>query len=250
MKPLRIVLMSALGLGAVGLVTFVTWANNAAPAEPQALAAAKADGAVVIGSRNGFITIRPATSEPDVGFSFYPGARVAPEAYVAKLSRVAELANIQIVIGRPRLNLAVFSASQADEMRAALPGVTHFYVGGHSLGGAVACWYASKHRNDLEGVVLMGTYCGSDHSDSSLRVLSISGDRDGVFPPDEISARRTELPANAQVVRVPGMNHAEFGNYGAQSGDNGAVIDDSLAARAIANAAKAFFIEQTRTARK
>jgi hypothetical protein len=146
MKPLRTVLLTALGLGAMGGVTLLSWAQNAAPPEPHALAAAMADPSVVIDSRHGFITIRPSKGKPHVGLLFYPGARVAPQAYVAKLSGVAAAANIQIAIGRPRLNLAVLSATQADEMRAALPGVTRWYVGGHSLGGAVACSYASKHR--------------------------------------------------------------------------------------------------------
>lgn len=235
---LGLAVASALGLGTLA---FLAWALDASPAEPAAYAAAIADASAVIGSQGGFITIRPAASTPSVGLLFYPGARVAPAAYVAKLSAVAVGANVQIAIGRPPLNLAVFSIGQADAMRAALPDVKRWYVGGHSLGGAMACLYASKHRDSLEGVVLFGTYCGTDISDSSLRVLTIAGQQDGLFPPVKISAAASELPAGASLEQVSGMNHAQFGDYGEQPGDNAATIDDMTARRALVKAASAFF---------
>jgi hypothetical protein len=105
----------------------------------------------------------------------------------------------------------------------------------------MACLYASQHRTALEGVVLWGTYCGSDISDSSLRVLSVSGENDGLFPPSEISGAQGELPHGARSVSVPGMNHAQFGNYGPQSGDNRASLDDALARDALVRAATEFF---------
>jgi dienelactone hydrolase len=105
----------------------------------------------------------------------------------------------------------------------------------------MACLYASKHRDSLEGVVLFGTYCGTDISDSSLRVLTIAGQQDGLFPPVKISAAASELPAGASLEQVAGMNHAQFGDYGAQAGDNAATIDDMTARRALVKAASAFF---------
>jgi Alpha/beta hydrolase family len=243
MTPLlRFGLITAATLG-LGTVAFVGWALDATPPDPAAYAAATADVSVVIGSKDGFIMIRPAASEPSVGLLFYPGARVAPAAYVAKLSAVAAGAKVQVVIGRPTLNLAVFSIGQADAMRAVLPGVTRWYVGGHSLGGAMACLYASKHRRWVEGVVLMGTYCGTDISDSSLRVLSITGERDGLFPPSKIAAARRELPSGARLIQVRGMNHAQFGNYGAQPGDQSAIIGDARARESLVRALAAFFSE-------
>ena len=235
------IVVLVLGLCAV---IFVVWALDASPPEPVAYATAISDPTVVIGSRDGFITIRPAAHEPAVGLLFYPGLRVTPSSYVAKLSTFAVSANVQVAIGRPPLNVAVFSIGQADAMRVALPGVTRWYVGGHSLGGAMACRYASKHLASLEGVVLLGTYCGADISDSSLRVLSVAGENDGVFPPSEISARRHELPAGARMVQIPGMNHAQFGNYGEQAGDNPPTIKDDQARLALANAASTFFLER------
>ncbi len=220
---------------------FVAWAQDAVPPEPQAYQAALADPSVVIGVQNGFITIRPTAGEPVAGILFYPGARVAPAAYVAKLAAVAGRTKVGVVVGRPRLNLAMFSINQADEMRAAFPAISRWYAGGHSLGGAVACLYANSHQKSLEGVVLMGTYCGTDISASSLRVLAMTGDKDGLFPPAKIAAASAELPPGAHLVQVAGMNHAQFGNYGMQAGDNPPVINDAEARDAVVTAAAAFF---------
>jgi dienelactone hydrolase len=227
-----------------GISAFVGWALDAYSPDEAVYAATLSElSDVLVGSHDGFITIRPAAKTGAVGLLFYPGARVAPAAYVHKLAAVAATAGIQIVIGRPPLNLAVFAINQADRMRAALPGVTRWYVGGHSLGGAMACVHASRHSEGLEGVVLFGTYCGIDISRLSLRVLSINGTRDGVFPPAKIAAARHELPVGAHVITVPGMNHAQFGNYGAQAGDDAPTIDDATARETLTRAAEAFFAE-------
>jgi hypothetical protein len=239
----RVVVVLVVGALGLGVAALAAWALDSSLPDPAAYAAAAADPAVVIGSHDGFITIRPAASQPTVGLLFYPGARVPPSAYVAKLSAVAVAANLQIAVGRPPLHWAIFSMDQADDMRAALPGVTRWYVGGHSLGGAVACHYADGHRDILEGVILFGTYCGSDLAGSSLRVLSVTGDSDGLFPPEKISAHRGELPGGARMVQVRGMNHAQFGDYGAQSGDHPATVSDAVARRELAKAVAEFFTE-------
>src|SRR5262245_3793527 len=231
-----------LGIVVVGAAAFLGWALDAMKPEAAAYAATLSDpGGVTIGSHDGFITIRPSTGSSGIGLLFYPGARVAPEAYVHKLAAIAAAARVQIVIGRPTLNLAVLSMNQADAMRAAAPGVSRWYVGGHSLGGAAACFYASRHGDALEGVVIFGTYCGSDLSGSSLRVLIVGGGQDGLFPPEKIAAALGELPADARVMTVAGMNHAQFGNYGVQAGDHPATIGDGDAREALTRTVADFF---------
>ena len=241
MKHLRTVFLSIVLVTVVAVVVFALWAHNARGPEPSVYAAALADRSVVIEDRGGFITIRPSSSQPTTGLLFYPGLRVTPEAYVAKLAAIAAAANIQIAIGRPVLNVAAFSINQADAMRSALPGVTRWYVGGHSLGGAMACLYASKNASRLEGVVLLGTYCGSDISKTQLRVLDVTGENDGVIPSAKIFHDRGELPKDATIVRVPGMNHGQLGNYGEQSGDHAASITDDDAKHMLVGTMKAFF---------
>ena len=241
MKRLRAVLLSIVLVIVVAVVAFALWAHDARGPEPAVYAAALADRSVEIEDRGGFITIRPSSSQPATGLLFYPGLRVAPEAYVAKLAAIATGANIQIAIGRPVLNIAAFSINQADAMRGALPGVTRWFVGGHSLGGATACFYASKNAGRLEGVVLLGTYCGSDISKTQLRVLDVTGENDGVIPSAKILDHRGELPKDAIIARIPGMNHGQLGNYGKQSGDHAASITDDDAKHMLVETMKAFF---------
>lgn len=234
----------AIGIG-IGLSTllgcgFVSWALASYEAEAIAQVSALNDPGVVISERDGFLVVRPSAGPSAIGLLFYPGLRIEPKAYLSKLAALSSKAGVNIVIGRPRLNIAAFSIGQADDMRKQLTGITQWYVAGHSLGGAVACYYASNHLDDLQGVMLLGTYCGSDISMSRLRVLTIVAGSDGIIPPGTIEQHTGELPADARIVRIPGMVHSQFGNYGPQSGDGRASIDDSQAREAIAEAAGAF----------
>lgn len=61
-------------------------------------------------------------------------------------------------------------------------------------------------------------------SDRTLPVLKIYGSEDGVADEADILANRGNLPATAEVVRIAGANHAQFGYYGFQFGDNRATI--------------------------
>lgn len=239
----KVLIVVGVGIGFATLLGggFIAWALDAYRADPLAQARALNDSRVVISERNGFLVIRPSAAPSAIGLLFYPGLRIEPKAYLSKLVALSSKARVNIVIGRPRLNIAAFSIGQADEMREQLTGIERWYVGGHSLGGAAACYYASKHRDDLQGIVLFGTYCGSDISKSRLGVFVIVADRDGIMAPETIAQHAVELPAGAQIVRIAGMVHSQFGNYGHQSGDGQPSIDDDQAREAISEAARAFF---------
>ena len=57
-----------------------------------------------------------------------------------------------------------------------------------------------------------------------LAVTSIYGTLDGLATPAKIQATTPLLPTGAQLVSIEGGNHAQFGWYGPQSGDNPAAI--------------------------
>ena len=61
-------------------------------------------------------------------------------------------------------------------------------------------------------------------STSRLKVVSIYGSLDGLATREKIDASRMLLPADTTWVAIQGGNHAQFGWYGAQSGDNAATI--------------------------
>ncbi len=55
-------------------------------------------------------------------------------------------------------------------------------------------------------------------------MVSVSGSLDGLATPDKIEASRVLLPADTIWIPIEGGNHAQFGWYGDQPGDNPAEI--------------------------
>jgi len=101
---------------------------------------------------------------------------------VSALAPLAAEADVTVVIPRLPLNLAVvdYGAAQTPlwEHRASAvidghPSIDRWYVGGHSLGGAMACRYARDAPDAVEGVLLYGAYCDRDISGSGLAALSV-----------------------------------------------------------------------------
>ena len=67
-------------------------------------------------------------------------------------------------------------------------------MGGHSLGGAMAAEYVSKHVDEFDGLYLFAAYSTADLSDSDLRVFSVYGSEDGVLDMDKYRKYRSNLP--------------------------------------------------------
>jgi len=94
----------------------------------------------------------------------------------------------------------------------------------------MAANFAVKNPEQVEGVVFLAAYPASSDSlaDSSLKVVSIYGTNDGLATGSKIDESRPLLPAGTRFVAIEGGNHAQFGHYGAQSGDNPAAISQSV----------------------
>jgi pimeloyl-ACP methyl ester carboxylesterase len=124
------------------------------------------------------------------------------------------------------LNLAVFGSSKAGAVIEAYPEIDRWVIGGHSLGGSMAALYAYNHPDQIDGLVLWASYPASsdDLTNSGLKVASISASLDGLATPDKIEASRSLLPADTTWLEIDGGNHAQFGWYGDQAGDNPATI--------------------------
>ncbi|WP_285730288.1 alpha/beta hydrolase [Nocardiopsis sp. ATB16-24] len=222
---------------------FVVWASTPYEAEPEALREATASGVEV--SVDGDVVIAPVEGGAEAGVVFYPGARVAPEAYVASWAPIVAETSVLVVIPRMPLNLAVFDPDLAASVIAeGIGGVDEWYVGGHSLGGAMAASYVGGRTPDtVRGLVLWGSYATEGARLSGrddLEVVSVSGSRDGLSTPTAVRERRDLLPGDALVHEIEGMNHAQFGAYGDQSGDGVPEIDDEEARRALVEVMSAF----------
>ncbi len=157
------------------------------------------------------------------GLIFYPGGQVAPEAYAPLMDALAKDGLLCVLLRMP-LNLAVLSPNRAEGVRQDFPEVTRWYMGGHSLGGAMAASYISKHAGDFQGLILLAAYSTEDLSASGLDILSIYGSEDGVMNRESYAKYAPNLPKNATELVIPGGCHAYFGAYGPQKGDGSPTI--------------------------
>jgi pimeloyl-ACP methyl ester carboxylesterase len=112
--------------------------------------------------------------------------------------------------------------NKADEVFA-LYHYKNRYVGGHSLGGAMASEYAAGHGEELTGVILLAAY-PTEPLDGDLTLLSVYGSEDGVLNTQKVAEGRGYAPARYTEQTITGGNHAQFGNYGVQKGDGAALI--------------------------
>lgn len=214
-------------LGGIVLATIVgvlVWSQvGVMAAEPDPLAAVRADDRIAISDDSAGVVLAPASGTSATGLVFIPGAKVDPWAYASILSGLVTEDEMTIVITKPWLNLAFFDPRALSTFTDLAPGVDRWLVGGHSLGGVRACQLAP----DAAGLVLFGSYCANDLSGSSLPVLSLAGSEDGLSTPQKIADARHNLPADAAMVTIPGASHASFGDYGPQPGDGTSAASDA-----------------------
>jgi pimeloyl-ACP methyl ester carboxylesterase len=219
---------------------FVVWGETPAQPMTEAMAALQSDAQVTITSGR-WLAFTPVASEPTTGFIIYPGGRVDYRAYAPAAHQIAAQGYLVVIVQMP-LNLAVFGVNAAQDVQAAYPQIRHWAIGGHSLGGAMAAAFASTHPGAVQGLALWAAYPASsnDLSRSGLRVVSIFGSQDGLATGEKIDASRPLLPANTTWVKISGGDHAQFGWYGDQAGDNPASISRSDQQAQIINATLSF----------
>ena len=203
---------------------FVIWANGASPATDTALNALTSNSQVTVDTQNDWVAFYPADGlMPDTGFVFYPGGKVDYRAYAPILSLLAEQGYFVAVVPVP-LNLAFFDINAAAQVEAAYPDIQNWFVGGHSLGGVAASSYAANHP-EIRGVVFWASYPADDSLKvNNIPAVSIFGTRDGLATSDKLDASRALLLPDTKFVPIEGGNHAQFGSYGPQAGDNEATI--------------------------
>jgi hypothetical protein len=203
---------------------FVIWGETPAGPMPEAQTSLQSDMLVNV-TFGQWLTFSPVGSQPTTGFIIYPGGRVDYRSYAPAAHKIAAQGYLVIIMRMP-LNLAVFSPGAATEVIAFHPEIDQWAIGGHSLGGAMAANFAKKNPGLIQGLVLWAAYpASSDNlSDSGLHVISIYGSMDGLASIAKIDFSRSLLPADTTWLSIEGGNHAQFGWYGNQSGDNPAKI--------------------------
>ena len=152
---------------------------------------------------------------------FYPGGKVEATAYAPLCRRLAQTGADVCLVEMP-FRLAVFGKDKADKIVDNME-YNNWYIGGHSLGGAIAAMYAAEHGDQLDGVVLLAAYA-TKPLEERLPTVLIYGSEDGVLSMEKYRENIAHAPVQATEHVIEGGNHAQFGSYGNQKGDGEALI--------------------------
>lgn len=177
-------------------------------------------------SDEALVAVEAGDQSAQYGLVLYPGAKIEPAAYVPLARKLASRGVFCVVVKMP-FNIASLDINAATKVMAEYPQVASWWIGGHSLGGAMAAQYASEHASELAGIVFLAAYSAADLSDTDLEACVVYGTDDGVLNFDKFEQAKRNLPADASVLAIEGGNHAGFGCYGTQRHDGQASISPS-----------------------
>lgn len=154
------------------------------------------------------LTILSPSYPTDTAIIFYPGAKVEAEAYLPLLDQIRQTGVTCILVHMP-FHMAIFDADAAEDVISEFSDIEHWYISGHSMGGAMASKFAADHPDQVDGLILMGAYIYGDYPDENT--LTIYGSLN--------QSVEDHIDYTENIVEIEGGNHAQFGNYGIQKGD-------------------------------
>ena len=221
-KKLRNVLI---GIIILFILAVIGWSLTCYEAGENAQNALISDENVeVSGVDSDIITFTPKNIEAKKGFILYQGAKVDAKAYANLARQISENGYFVALLDIP-LDFAMLSLNKADKVIDKYENIEKWAVGGHSLGGVVASMYALENSDDVSGLVLLASYpMDEELKDMDIKTTSIWGSVDGVLDYEELLNTKSHLPVDTTYVEIEGANHAQFGDYGKQTGDNDAII--------------------------
>jgi predicted alpha/beta-hydrolase family hydrolase len=139
--------------------------------------------------------------------------------------------------------MAFFDVNAANPVLTQHPEIQTWAVGGHSLGGAMASVYVKDHLNQFDGLIFFASYPADDSlKNADIKVLSIYGTKD-MAGMETFAEKKSLLSDETKYVVIEGGNHAQFGSYGFQPGDNAATISAEEQWAQITNATVEFLKE-------
>lgn len=151
------------------------------------------------------LTILSPSYQSDTAIIFYPGAKVEAEAYLPLLDQIRQTGITCILVDMP-FHMAIFDSDAAEDVMTQFPEIEHWYLAGHSMGGAMASKFAAEHPDEVDGLILMGAYIYGDYPDEDT--LTIYGSLN--------QSVEDHIDYTENIVEIEGGNHAQFGNYGLQ----------------------------------
>ena len=219
----RLILIVILVLLIGGLAYFTYYVSDISYTDDTALTILSSNGSYTVMDTSNYITFTPTANKSSTGIIFYPGAKIQPESYSVIASKLATNGYTTIIVKMP-FNLAIFGENKANNVITEHKEISKWVIAGHSLGGVFASDYAINHQDEIKGVIYLAAYPNTNASNATFKALSIRGSLDGLATSKEISDNINKFPANTTFVTINGGNHANFGDYGMQVGDNNSTI--------------------------
>ena len=214
-------------------ILFLLWMANSFRAQGFDRSTLESDAKVTVEETNRLFSFRPNLTQQPTGFIFFPGGLVQPEAYAPLARAIAEEGYAVFIVKLP-FGSAPLASHEAEVMDQALEimqaetTVQNWVVGGHSRGAAIASRFALLYGDSFDGLILIGTShpkeAAFDLSATTLSVTKIYASNDGLASLEEVEANALYLPADTNWVLIEGGNHAQFGYYGNQLGDDQATL--------------------------
>lgn len=209
-KKLRIALGIVVLLLALCAGAFFWYVSDYYRAEDVALDVLAQDSGLSVQDN---LTVLSPSVPSDTAIIFYPGAKVDAEAYLPLLEQIKQTGVTCILVHMP-FRMAIFDANAAEDVMEQFPEIQHWYMAGHSMGGAMASQFASGHQDEIGGLILLGAYIYGDYPDE--KTLTVYGSLN--------QSVEDHIDYTENIVEIEGGNHAQFGNYGPQKGDLPATI--------------------------
>lgn len=209
-KRLKVALITIISFVVLLTAAFFMYVSDYYRADDVAIAVMQSEDTMRV--QDNLIILSP-TMPSDTALIFYPGAKVEYTAYIPILEKLRQNGITCVLIKMP-FNLAIFDQNAANKVFDELPDIKNWYIGGHSMGGAMASSYAANHKDKVKGLILLGAYIYGEVSPENA--LTIYGTLN--------SNLEKNIDYTENVVIIEGGNHAQFGNYGEQKGDPPATI--------------------------
>lgn len=212
MKCLKRIVIFVVSMTILCIIGFIFYSNDYYHADEVASSIYQEDTSLII--QDDYLII-PASYQRNITFIFYPGAKVEYYAYLPLFKQLSEHGITTYMMKMP-LNFAFLDVNAANKVIDDIPLDHQIYMVGHSLGGAMASDYATKHKHIIDGLILLGSYNYGEYNDA--QTLTIYGTFNDNLTP--------KIEGSSNVLVIEGGNHAQFGNYGEQKGDPKATISD------------------------
>jgi len=182
------------------------------PEAMRALETIDSNNAVEVEYGDWFV-IRPTAVAPTAGLIIYPGAHSAVRGYVNVMTKISE-AGYLVVTPKMPLGYAFLAPDRADDVFEAYPNIQHWFLAGHSLGGAMAGRYAAANGDKLAGLAFWDAYPpeGSNLLETEIPTLLIHRATPEGGLPQIYNVKRPFYPKTTEWVPIPGGNHGQFGD--------------------------------------